>query len=45
MQSKKGISPEFGPETINLFNKMMRMRKERGLDNNENFNKMMQELF
>jgi hypothetical protein len=39
MQSKK-----FDAETINLFNKMIRMRKERGLDN-ESFNKMIQKLF
>jgi len=44
MWNKKAES-NFDAQTIKLFNRMIQMRRERGLDNNKDFNVLMQELF
>jgi hypothetical protein len=45
MWTKAKVSAEFDEQTIKLFNKIILMRRERGIENNKGFNEMMQEFF
>jgi hypothetical protein len=44
MWTKAKVSAEFDEQTIKLFNKIILMRRERGIENNKGFNEMMQEF-